>query len=304
MTPEQEGAYIRLLSYAWLQDDCGLPDDDNVLSQLSRLGEGWFNGGSTVVRECFIKKGNRLYNKRLLSERKKQAEWREKSKQGGIKSGKSRRDKKIDNEPNAKGGSLLVEPNAKGGSLLVEPNANIISSSSSLSSNINTDTPISPSEPSDTLPGIEPVPESKPKERPLTPERIMRAWNRMADDTECSRIRELSTSRRKTLNARLKEPFFRENWLHVLHLIAESSFLQGKNDINWKCDFDWYINETNFVKIAEGKYNQTPDEPDTCQLTHEEIQAALAMAEKQRAAAVAAGLCDENGELIIPDTKS
>lgn len=61
------------------------------------------------------------------------------------------------------------------------------------------------------------------------------------------------------MNARLKETFFREHWLEVLYRIAESPFLQGENDRNWKCDFDWFINETNFVKIAEGKYNKDDD---------------------------------------------
>ena len=39
MTPSQEGAYIRLLFIAWLSDDCGLPDDDEQLASLSRLGD-------------------------------------------------------------------------------------------------------------------------------------------------------------------------------------------------------------------------------------------------------------------------
>ena len=51
MTPSEAGAYIRLLCYAWDDPDCGIYDDDEKLSRLSRLGEGWFNGGSTIVRE-------------------------------------------------------------------------------------------------------------------------------------------------------------------------------------------------------------------------------------------------------------
>ena len=129
MTPEQEGAYIRLLCYAWADPDCSLPDDDEVLAKLSRLGEGWFNGGSTVVRKCFNQhptKPERLFNQRLMKEREKQEEWRKKSIEGGIKSGKSRR------LQNAKGGSTVVEP--KGNS----------SSSSSSSSSENKKPPLPP----------------------------------------------------------------------------------------------------------------------------------------------------------------
>ena len=122
MTPEQEGAYVRLLCYDWSND--GIPDDDRALSALSRLGEGWFNGGSRGVRECFIshpKKPGFLTNDRLLKEREKQQNWREKSREGGVKSAESRRSKK------GKGGLRVVQPMVN---RPVEPKANSSSSSS------------------------------------------------------------------------------------------------------------------------------------------------------------------------------
>lgn len=114
MTPEQEGGYIRLLCYAWADPDCSLPDDDQILSSLSRLNEGWFNGGSTVVRQCFKQVNGRLVNMRLVAEREKQRIWSEKSRQGGLKSAASRTSEAL-----------------KGGSQMVEPNGNSSSSSSS-----------------------------------------------------------------------------------------------------------------------------------------------------------------------------
>jgi uncharacterized protein YdaU (DUF1376 family) len=141
MTPAQEGAYIRLLCYAWNDPDCSIPDDDQTLSTLSRLGEGWFNGGSQMVRNCFEPhptKPGRLVNSRLLEERSKQDEWREKSRQGGIKSGQSRR----------RSGKTLIESTGensagetKGGSQMVrrvvEPKGNSSSSSSSSCSSLD-----------------------------------------------------------------------------------------------------------------------------------------------------------------------
>lgn len=125
MSPAEEGGYIRLLCHAWNDEKCSLPDDDDALAQLSRLGEGWFNGGSTKIRAMFKKKGKRLYNPRLLNVWKKQREWREKSRAGGINSAKARKTKAI----NVKGGSTTPSSNShtKGG-----PKGN--SSSSSLSS--------------------------------------------------------------------------------------------------------------------------------------------------------------------------
>jgi uncharacterized protein YdaU (DUF1376 family) len=137
MTPAEEGAYIRLLAISWNNENCDLPDDDEQLAILSRLGEGWFNGGSTKIRKCFKAKGNRLYNERLLEERKKQEEWREKSRQGGIKSGKSRNNKDLDDEGSLKGGSEMVGTKR-------EPKGNSSSSSSSSSSKKKKDIIIPP----------------------------------------------------------------------------------------------------------------------------------------------------------------
>jgi len=125
MTPAQEGAYIRLLCYMWRTDDCSLPDDDAKLAVLSRLNEGWFNGGSTVVRECFQVNGTKLYHKRLLAEREKQREWREKSAAGGKASAKARKLNKLSTD---KGGSTkparVVQPNGNSPSPSPSPSIN------------------------------------------------------------------------------------------------------------------------------------------------------------------------------------
>lgn len=98
MTTEQFGAYMLLLSYAWLDEFCSVPDDDAELAVLTRMGEGWFKGASQVVRRCFEphpQMPGRLVNVRLVEERVKQMEWREKSAAGGRKSGESRRNKAL-----------------------------------------------------------------------------------------------------------------------------------------------------------------------------------------------------------------
>lgn len=50
MTPEQEGAYIRLLCYQWQSSDlpCSIPSDDARLAHLSRLGKRWAKVGALV----------------------------------------------------------------------------------------------------------------------------------------------------------------------------------------------------------------------------------------------------------------
>jgi len=104
MTPEERGGYVDLLCHAWLDDKCSLPDDDTVLATLSGLGERWFDV-KDKIRPCFRKRGKRLISTRLKQERKKQKEWHEKSRLGGMKSGEVRRNKALE----LKGGSQMVQ---------------------------------------------------------------------------------------------------------------------------------------------------------------------------------------------------
>src|SRR5215831_704618 len=112
MTLEEEGAYIHLLAHCWDSPDCTLPDDDSELAQLSRMGERWFNGGSTTLRKSFVphpRKPGRLTNLRLLEEFRKYTRWIQKSREGGLRSGDVRR-------KHLKGGSTVVEPNGNSSS--------------------------------------------------------------------------------------------------------------------------------------------------------------------------------------------
>lgn len=92
MTPAEEGGYIRLLSYMWNDPDCGLPDDPEKLTILSRLTSN-DKGVIGTILACFEKhptKKGFLTNKRLLAERKKQDEWRQHQRESGKKGMESR----------------------------------------------------------------------------------------------------------------------------------------------------------------------------------------------------------------------
>ena len=68
MTPAEEGGYWRLLLIEWLEPDCGLPDDDETLAVLSRLGDQWHEGSGAKIRKKFRAEDGRLFNDRLLEE--------------------------------------------------------------------------------------------------------------------------------------------------------------------------------------------------------------------------------------------
>jgi len=129
MSPAEEGAYIRLLCYDWAND--GIPDDDDQLAVLSRMGEGWFKGGSTTLRGCFIQHPNKsryLTNPRLQLIRLEQLEHREKSRQGGLQSAKVQREKRLRNQGHFNYPSSPLQPEVN---RPVEPNGNPSSSPSS-----------------------------------------------------------------------------------------------------------------------------------------------------------------------------
>ena len=127
MTPAEEGAFIRLLCIAWLEPDCGLPDDDKILAKLSRLNRSWNRVSGRKLLSKFRSENGRLYNDRLLEEWRKRLEWKEKSSQGGRKSAQAKR------KGGTKGGSRVVDD-------CLQPNSNI-----SFSSSISKEPPPTPS---------------------------------------------------------------------------------------------------------------------------------------------------------------
>lgn len=111
MTPAQRGGYIQMLCHMWNTDKCELPKDEGLWQSLSgltgedlRVVQGCFNQSPTTPQA--------LVHKRLNEERKKQDFWRQKSAEGGRKSG-------------------LVRSKRKGGLTKREPKGNTSSSSSS-----------------------------------------------------------------------------------------------------------------------------------------------------------------------------
>jgi len=105
MDAEEVGMYWLLCCVAWQQKPRGtLPNDDDLLARWARVKRDVWDSKNGNVKRCFKLKRGRLHQERLVREGKKQANWQEKSRQGGIKSGERRR------EGSLKGGSRVVEP--------------------------------------------------------------------------------------------------------------------------------------------------------------------------------------------------
>ena len=91
-----------------------------------------------------------------------------------------------------------------------------------------------------------------PTEVDIAMDKIIESWNNL----RLPKVTNLTSSRKRHLKARLKEPMFVNNWEELFMKVKRSDFLTGKNGYDWKVDFSWIIaNNNNYVKVLEGKYD-------------------------------------------------
>lgn len=94
--------------------------------------------------------------------------------------------------------------------------------------------------------------EIKPKDKPKdihTP--VVERYNRIC--VSLPKVTAITDKRKKIINARLKQYSMVE--IEEVFMLAEASdFLKGTNG-KWNANFDWLMNENNFVKVLEGNYN-------------------------------------------------
>lgn len=89
--------------------------------------------------------------------------------------------------------------------------------------------------------------------RPKFPEPYADLWNLSLQRYGISQVESISDGRLKKFNTRIKEPPF--DFIAILTAINKSEYLKGKTT-DWKVDWDWvFENDTNYLKIIEGKYS-------------------------------------------------
>ena len=84
---------------------------------------------------------------------------------------------------------------------------------------------------------------------------LMDTFNKMFDG-KLPKVSSMTDKRKKSIKARVAE-YDKQAIMDVFNNILQSPFLLGRNDRNWRCDFDWIFRPTNFTKILEGNYNGT-----------------------------------------------
>ena len=90
---------------------------------------------------------------------------------------------------------------------------------------------------------------------------IREFWNEQMQGKAIPQIQQMTESRRKNINARLREKFSFEDIKQVIINASQSDFLNGKNSKGWTADFNWVFRPTNFPKVLEGNYtNRQPQQ--------------------------------------------
>lgn len=83
-------------------------------------------------------------------------------------------------------------------------------------------------------------------------EEVVDFWNSFEN---LPSIQSIGTSRMSAFKARMKEPYFRDNWRTAIEKIPSIPFLMGTNDRGWKADIDWLLKPESVGRIMEGKYS-------------------------------------------------
>lgn len=95
--------------------------------------------------------------------------------------------------------------------------------------------------------------EEKIEEMERTPsEEVVSAWNSLGDPFP--KVVKLSDGRAKAVRERLKDRWWRENYLEGIERVRASKFCRGNNDRKWVADFEFFVRPDSLAKIMEGKY--------------------------------------------------
>ena len=236
-------AYLMLLGHAWLMG-AKVPDDDRVLARLAGVSGKKWSFLKDEVLSFWTKREDGYWGQKRL-----QREWdfccqkREDNRKNGSLGGKRRAEKTLidsTDDPKRMGKQPTPTPTQE-----LEPYGSC---------------PQAPQEAQADLLG-DPVKTEKKKD-PINGhatqivDQFVVGW----DAIGISRCRAISKTRQGHILARARDlveafnfPDPAAGFAELFARIRGSPFLLGHTG-RWKCDLDWVVTESNFLKIMEGKY--------------------------------------------------
>lgn len=257
MSRADRGSFIDMLAYCWDSEDCALTIDE--LAFASGLGDHFVVEGGKLA-EMFIPHptiDGKFTNARLLAERKKQDDWKEKCSKGGKRAAKTRASKRRSgaDKKATKGTSGLVDVyhEVKGNSS--SSSSSSFSSASSSSSPSSTSSsggrPPDPLPPSDDGSNERPSPiRSKAAEVPV--EKIVAMAGELGIKTG-----RLTAKLRTVIAARWAEDKARQDlawWGSYFHGALLNDWLAGRNDKGWSASLSWLVGRDNMARVEGDEF--------------------------------------------------
>ena len=84
-------------------------------------------------------------------------------------------------------------------------------------------------------------------------QRVVEAWNSMADRTGLARVRLMSLGRATHLRKQLADVGLAA-MLEAIERVDASAFCRGDNDRSWKAGFDFILQPKSLTRLLEGGY--------------------------------------------------
>ncbi len=244
--PAAFAAYWRIVFWMWLNSDdyCSISNEKNAIcaaAQLSlrRYNKVWVQEIMPEWHPMFRVEGNRLVCNGLRKEYAKQSERREKARQAGLVAAKNRLRRAEEAAKNLLGGNTVV----------VTPTV----------------------VPSEDVNDLSSEGENTPPPKPSPAQKFMDTWNDVASKSGIPRITTMGGKREATLKARLRDPFWRDNWKAALDKIKDCPFLMGDNDREWRANIKFFLKPDTVAEIIEGQHDKggRPLRPDLGDGRHE-----------------------------------
>lgn len=81
--------------------------------------------------------------------------------------------------------------------------------------------------------------------------------------TALPRCTAMSDSRKKAIRARMSSGYTTDDFQRLFEMAADSPFLCGAGDRDWRATFDWLIKDANMAKVLDGNYSnkRSPSTP-------------------------------------------